>query len=79
MKKSNINIEELVNVEVNKIKEAVITVNDDIPLFSKQDYEIAEGEPKYFELDEYDRSNGAIALISNNTMPLVTKKRLKYP
>ncbi|MCI9016348.1 MAG: histidine phosphatase family protein [Clostridia bacterium] len=29
MKKSNINIEELVNVEVNKIKEAVITVNDD--------------------------------------------------
>ncbi|MCI8961444.1 MAG: hypothetical protein HFJ18_00760 [Clostridia bacterium] len=79
MKKSNINIEELVNVEVNKIKEAVITVNDDRPLFSKQDYEIVEGEPKYFELDEYDRSSGAIALISNNTMPLVTKKRLKYP
>ena len=56
-----------------------IVLNNDKPLFEAKDYDIIEGEPKYFEIDEYGRSIGAIALISTNTIPLVIKKKLKYP
>ena len=46
---------------------------------TKKDFKTIEGEPQYFELDSNGRSNGAIALISKNTLPLITKKKLKYP
>lgn len=74
-----IKINELINADINKIKQYTVTINDDKPLFSKEDFEIIEGIPKYFELDKYGRSNGAIAVVSPNTIPLIKKKKLKYP
>ncbi len=67
---------ELVNVNINKVQESVVIVNNDKPLFKKQDYQTIEGKPKYFELDEYGRSSGAIAMLSIDTIPLVTKKKI---
>ncbi len=45
----------------------------------KSDFNLVEGEPIYFELDELGRSNGAIAILSKYTIPLVIKKDLTYP
>ena len=72
-------INELINIEPNKIKKHTIVINDDKPLFNKKDFDTIEGKPQYFELDNNGRSNGAIAIISKNTLPLITKKKLKYP
>lgn len=72
-------INELINIELNKIKKHTVIINDDKPLFDKKDFDTIEGKPQYFELDNNGRSNGAIALISKNTLPLITKKKLKYP
>ena len=72
-------ISELINIEPNKIKKHTIVINDDKPLFNKKDFDTIEGKPQYFELDNNGRSNGAIAIISQNTLPLITKKKLKYP
>lgn len=72
-------INELINIEQNKIKKHTIVINDDKPLFNKKDFDTIEGKPQYFELDNNGRSNGAIAIISKNTLPLITKKKLKYP
>ena len=74
-----IDVEELVNKKSNSIKELTAVINNNKPLFTKQDYEIIEGEPQYFEPDEQGRATGAIALVSKNTIPLVIKKKLKYP
>ena len=75
----SIDVEELINKRRNSIKEFTSVLNNDKPIFEKQDYEIIEGEPKYFEPDEQGRATGAIALVSKNTIPLVIKKKLKYP
>lgn len=72
-------INELINIELNKIKKHTVVINDDKPLFNKKDFDTIEGKLQYFELDNNGRSNGAIALISKNTLPLITKKKLKYP
>ena len=72
-------INELINIDPNKIKKHTIVINDDKPLFNKKDFDTIEGKPQYFELDNNGRSNGAIAIISKNTLPLITKKKLKYP
>lgn len=72
-------VQQLVDKGIKNIKEYSITLNNDKPEFQKQDYKIVEGEPIYFEPDELERSNGAIAIISKNTIPLVIKKNLKYP
>lgn len=75
----SIDVEELINKRRNSIKEFTSVLNNDKPIFEKQDYEIIEGEPKYFEPDEQGRATGAIALVGKNTIPLVIKKKLKYP
>lgn len=72
-------IEELINAKLSNIKDETVQINDGKPLFTKKDYEIIEGQPKYFELDKYGRSNGAIALVSKNTLPLIINRDLKYP
>ena len=72
-------IDELIDNRTDNITEEAVILNNNIPFFEKEDFEIIEGEPIYFEPDSYGRSNGAIALISKNTLPLVTKKKLKYP
>lgn len=72
-------IDELIENGTDNITEDSIPLNNNVPFFRKEDFEIVEGEPNYFAPDNYGRSNGAIALISKNTMPLVTKKKLKYP
>lgn len=72
-------VQQLVDKGTKNIKQYSITLNNDKPKFQKQDYKIVEGEPIYFEPDELERSNGAIAIISKNTIPLVIKKNLKYP
>ena len=78
MSNYNSKVEELVNKRIDTIEEVSVPLNDK-PMFKKKDFEVVEGEPIYFEPDEYGRSNGAIALISKNTIPLVIKKKLKYP
>lgn len=75
----NIEIKKLVEKGTNNINNETVILNNGTPIFNKCDYEIVEGEPIYFELDEYGRSNGAMALISKNTIPLVVKKKLNYP
>lgn len=71
-------IEKLINEDIKNTKEYSIKINNGKPIFSKEDYKIVEGIPEYFELDEYGRSNGSIALITSNTMPLLINKNLKY-
>lgn len=72
-------IESLVNVDIYNLKEESVEINKGKPSFNKKDYEIVEGEPQYFEPDEYKRSSGAIAILSKNTRPLIINKKLKYP
>lgn len=72
-------LNELINADINNIEDETSELNNGKPLFSKNDYKVVEGEPKYFDSDEYGRSSGAIALVSRNTMPLVIKKKLVYP
>ena len=73
------NIDDLVNKDIDNIENEVEIINNDKPIFKKSDYEIEEGKPVYFEPDEYERSNGAIAIIGKNTMPFIINKNLKYP
>jgi len=72
-------VEKLVNKKINNIKEAIVPLNNNKPIFDEEEYKTIEGEPKYFEPDEYERSTGAIALITKNTIPLVINKKLDYP
>ena len=72
-------VNKLVETGVKNIKENTVTLNNDKPILDKRDFNTKEGEPIYFDLDELGRSNGAIAILSNNTIPLVIKKNLDYP
>ena len=72
-------IEQVINQDLNKIDELSIIINNNKPFFEEKDYDIREGVPKYFEPDEYGRSSGAIAIISNNTLSIRTEKYLTYP
>ena len=45
----SIDVEELINKRRSSIKEFTSVLNNDKPIFEKQDYEIIEGEPKYGE------------------------------
>jgi len=77
-KEIGLQIESLISKNTKSIEKYSIELNNGKPLFYKDDYKIEEGVPKYFELDEYGRSKGAIALVTNNTMPLLINKNLKY-
>ena len=72
-------IEELINIDVDNIKKKTVVINNNKPIFKKEDFGVVEGEPKYFGVDKYGRVIGAIALISKNTLPRVTEKELEYP
>lgn len=73
-------LEKIINKRISNLQECVVLVNNNIPFFTKKAFDTTiEGEPQYFEIDEYGRSNGGIALISNNTKPLLIKKKLQYP
>ena len=72
-------IEEMVKNGTDNIKEKIVLLNKDKPIFHKEDFEVIEGEPIYFELDEHGRSNGCIAIVLINTQFLVIKKKLTYP
>ena len=72
-------VSELVEKGAQNIKEKSIPLNNGKPIFEKSDFNLVEGEPIYFELDELGRSNGAIAILSKYTIPLVIKKDLTYP
>ena len=72
-------VNKLVETGVKNIKENTVILNNDKPIFDKSDFNTKEGKPIYFDLDELGRSNGAIAILSNNTIPLVIKKDLDYP
>lgn len=71
-------IDNLINKNTKTIKEYSVEINKGKPFFNKDDYEIIEGVPKYFKPDEYGRSNGAIAIVSIDTMPFLINKNLKY-
>lgn len=72
-------VNKLIQNGTKNITNETITLNNDNPILLKDNYKIKEGQPIYFELDEYGRSNGAIAILSKNTLPLVLKKHLNYP
>lgn len=72
-------VEELVKKGTNNIRKKTVILNDDKPIFEKEDFNIIEGNPKYFGIDKYGRVRGGIALISKNTIPLITDKELEYP
>ena len=67
-------VDKLVEIGAKDIKQNSITLNNDKPIFKKSNFNITEGKPVYFELDKFGRSNGAIAVLSKNTIPLVIKK-----
>ena len=72
-------IEELINKDLENITKKSVSINNDKPIFKKEDFEVIEGKPKYFGIDEYGRVIGAIALVSKNTIPKITEKELEYP
>lgn len=72
-------IKELVSKNIYKIKDYAVQVNNGTPFFKKEDFDIIEGTPIYFEPDEYGRTSGAMAIISRNTLSIRTEKHLKYP
>lgn len=39
-------ISDIVNVDINKIKKYTVTINDDKPIFDREDFKIIEGNPK---------------------------------
>ena len=72
-------INKLLNKDINRLKEYTCVVNADNPFFEEEDYPIVEGVPKYFEIDELNRTVGGIALISKYTLSEMIEKHLKYP
>ena len=61
-------IKEILNKKnIGKLENYTTIVNNNIPFFEKNDYDIVEGIPKYFESDKYGRATGGIALISRYT------------
>lgn len=72
-------VDELVNKGADNIKKKTIMLNGGKPILGKSNYEVKEGEPKYFKIDKYGRSTGGIALVTPNTLPLITDKTLTYP
>lgn len=79
--KNNYNeeVNKLVKNGIKNIKETSKTLNNNKPIFKKEDYNLTEGEPIYFDIDKLERATGAMAILSKNTIPLVIKKNLKYP
>ena len=58
----------------------VITINNNKPIsFTKDDYKVVEGEPKYTNAEEKGRSGSATAIISPNTLAIYTSEYIDYP
>jgi len=73
-------INDILRKDINKLEEYTQFVNNNETFFKKSDeYNVIEGQPQYFEPDEYGRTSGAIAKISRNTLSIRTEKHLKYP
>ena len=72
-------VDSLTNIKFEKSEDFTVVINEDHPLFEDNDYNLTEGSPLFFELDEYNRTSGAIAIISKNTLSIQVKKHLKYP
>ena len=72
-------VEDLVNKGADNIKKKTVILNDNKPILGKEDFNVIEGNPKYWETDKYGRISGAIALLSKNTIPIITEKELEYP
>lgn len=72
-------VEKLVYNGTDNIKKKIIILNNNKPIFTKQDLDVVEGKTKYFGLDKYGRITGAIAVLSKNTLPIITEKELEYP
>ncbi len=62
-----------------KLTKYTETVNNGKTFFTQNDCSIIEGMPQYYEIDEYGRTKGAIAIISKNTLSIRTEKHLNYP
>ncbi len=79
MKKEMSFKEAMNNKEFQKEKEDII-INKNIPFsFTNDDYTIIEGKPKYTDSERNKRSGAATAIISNNTLALITSKNIDYP
>lgn len=72
-------INEILAKNLYKLEEYSETVNKGKTFFTKKDYNVIEGLPQYYEIDEYGRTSGAIAIISRNTLSIRTEKHLRYP
>ena len=66
-------VEEIVKKGAHNIKKKVIDFKCK-PVFEKQDFNVVEGIPKYYGVDKQGRIIGAVALISPNTLPMITEK-----
>lgn len=51
-------IKELLNKNIDKIKDYAVQVNKGKSFFNKEDFNTIEGVPIYFEPDEYGRTKG---------------------
>ena len=67
------------NKGADNIKKKTVILNDNKPILEKEDFNVIEGNPKYWGTDKYGRISGAIALLSKNTIPIITEKELEYP
>lgn len=72
-------VEKLVNGGANNIKKKTVILNNNKPILKKEDFDVIEGNPKYFGIDKYGRITGEIAMLSKNTLPIITEKELEYP
>jgi len=72
-------VENLVNKGADNIRKKTVILNNNKPILEKADFNVIEGNPKYWGIDKYGRITGGIALISKNTIPIITDKELEYP
>lgn len=73
-------IEQVMNNENFDNEFDVIIVNNNKPIsFTKEDYEVVEGIPRYTDSDKEGRSGSATAIISPNTLAIYTSENIDYP
>ena len=58
----------------------VVVINNNKPFsFTKEDYEVIEGIPRYTDSNKEGRSGSATAIISPNTLAIYTSENRAYP
>ncbi len=73
-------IEQVMNNKNFDKELGIIVINNNRPItFTKEDYEVIEGIPRYTDSKKEGRSGSATAIISPNTLAIYTSANIEYP